>query len=88
MFERTKCTYRKEVENTFQPGMTLNIDTADGSILLDDVDARSLGALGNDWEDFYIQSGRNVIASDVTGWDGDAEPKEPVFTISYRERFI
>ena len=88
VFERTKCTYRKEVENTFQPGMTLNIDTADGSILLDDVDARSLGALGNDWEDFYIQSGRNVIAADVTGWDGDAEPKEPVVTISYRERFI
>ena len=86
MFERTKCTYRKEVENTFQPGMTLNIDTADGSILLDDVDARSLGALGNDWEDFQLTKGINNISVVWSDWV-NTEYK-PELSILYNEVFV
>ena len=88
VFDRTNCSYRNEIENTFQPGMTLVADTSDGSVMVDDLDAASLGALGNDWEEFYLTEGTNTIAADFTGWNGDDDPTEPVFTISYRERYL
>lgn len=88
LFERTNCTYRKEIENTFQPGMVVTADTKDGSIYLGDEDAASLGALGNDWEEFYLTEGTNTFMADFTGWNGESEPTEPTFTITYQERFL
>lgn len=88
VFDRTNCSYRKEIQNTFQPGMTLVIDTMDGSVQVDDADATSLGALGNDWEKFYLSEGRNVISADFTGWNKDGEPTEPVIELSFRERYL
>lgn len=88
VFERTNCTYRKEIENTFQSGMTITADTSNASIKNGDEDMQSLGALGNDWEDFYLTEGTNIIMADFIGWKKDEEPLEPVFKISYRERFI
>lgn len=88
VFERTNCTYRKEIENTFQPGMVVTADCKCASIKVGEEAAQSLGALGNDWEEFYLEQGLNVIQADFTGWNGSETPKEPVFEISYRERFL
>lgn len=88
VFDRTNCTYRKEIENTFQPGMTVTADCSDASIKLGEEKAQNLGALGNDWENFYLSEGLNTIQADFTGWNGDDAVTEPEFRINYRERYL
>ena len=47
---------------------------------------QSLGALGNDWEDFYLKKGLNQIGFAFSEWT----PSEyaPEFKIKYREVFL
>jgi predicted phage tail component-like protein len=78
----------EDVKNIFAPGDVLTVNTSDASVYLDDgsatIPATYLGALGNDWEDFYLTPGNNLIGVDYSDFTTDA----PTFTIKYRERFI
>ena len=78
----------EDIKNIFAPGDVLTVNTADASVYLDDgsatIPATYLGALGNDWEDFYLTPGNNLIGVDYSDFTTDA----PTFTIKYRERFI
>ena len=77
-----------DIENTFQPGDVLTVNTKDATVFLDsgtaDVPADYLGALGNDWEDFVLVPGNNTIAVDYSSF----ATTPPVFTMKYRERFL
>ena len=77
-----------DVQNTFQPGDVLTVDTASADVYLDKgsatIPAPNLGALGNDWEEFYLAPGLNVIAADYS----DFTTTPPKFTIKYRKRYI
>lgn len=78
----------EDVQNIFAPGDVLTVNTQDAGVYLDDgsatVPATYLGALGNDWEDFYLAPGPNTIAADYSDFTTDP----PTFTMKYRERFL
>lgn len=57
-----------DIENTFSAGDELIADCEDGSIYLNDLERQDLGALGNDWEDFYLQTGTNQIGVVWSDW--------------------
>ena len=78
----------EDVKNIFAPGDVLTVDTSDAAVYLDEgsatIPATYLGALGNDWEEFYLVPGTNVIGTDYSDFTTDA----PTFTLKYRERYI
>lgn len=78
----------EDVQNIFAPGDVLTVETQDAGVYLDDgsatVPATYLGALGNDWEGFYLVPGPNIIAVDYSDFTTDA----PTFTMKYRERYL
>lgn len=86
--QRTSFDNYEDVPNIFMPGQTLTVNTQDAGVYLDDgsatIQATYLGALGNDWEDFYLSPGSNTIACDYS----DFTTTPPNFTLKYRERFI
>lgn len=78
----------EDIANIFAPGDVLTVNTQDAGVYLDDgsatIPATYLGALGNDWEDFYLTPGSNTISTDYS----DFTTTPPTFTMKYRERFI
>ena len=86
--QRTSFDNYEDVPNIFMPGQTLTVNTQDASVYLDDgsatIQATYLGALGNDWEEFYLGPGNNTIACDYS----DFTTTPPNFKMKYRERFI
>ena len=86
--QRLPYSFPEDVPNTFMPGDVLTVNTADAGVYLDDgsatISAQNLGALGNDWEDFYLTPGANTIGCDYS----DFTTTPPVFTLKYRERYI
>lgn len=86
--QRTSFDNYEDIQNIFAPGDVLTVETQDAGVYLDDgsatVPATYLGALGNDWEDFYLTPGANTIAVDYSDFTTDA----PTFTMKYRERFL
>jgi predicted phage tail component-like protein len=86
--QRTSFDNYENIANIFAPGDVLTVNTQDAGVYLDDgsatIPAAYLGALGNDWEDFYLNPGTNIIGTDYSDFTTDP----PTFTIKYRERFI
>lgn len=86
--QRFSFSNYEDVKNIFMPGDVLTVNTQDAGVYLDDgsatIPATYLGALGNDWEDFYLTPGSNTIAVDYSSFT--TEP--PEFVIKYRERFL
>ena len=78
----------EDVQNTFQPGDVLTVDTESASVYLDKgsalIPAPNLGALGNDWETFCLIPGNNVIAADYS----DFTTTPPIFKMKYRKRYL
>mgnify|MGYP003308497031 FL=1 len=78
--------------NVFLAGDSVDIDVASGSIILyrggdeDGVDAPTMGALGNDWEDFVLSKGGNSINIQFSDWID--EGYEPAFKLRYNERYL
>lgn len=86
--QRTSFDQYEDIKNIFAPGDVLTVNTQDAGVYLDEgsatIPATYLGALGNDWEDFYLTPGTNIIGTDYSDFTASA----PTFTIKYRERFI
>ena len=60
------------VPNLFMPGDVLTIETKDAGVFLDSGDGttpmQSIGALGNDWEDFVLIPGLNMLEIVFSDW--------------------
>lgn len=86
--QRTQFDNYEDIANIFAPGDVLTVETATAGVYLDDgsatITAAYLGALGNDWEDFYLTKGANLIGVDYS----DFTTAAPTFKIQYRERFL
>ena len=86
--QRTSFDNYEDVPNIFAAGDVLTVETQNAAVYLDDgsatIPATYLGALGNDWEEFYLTSGTNTIAVDYSDFTTTA----PIFTIKYRERYL
>lgn len=85
-FVKNNCETWKDVPNKFSANDVVEADCSNGEILLNGVHTPSLGALGNDWEDFYLSPGLNQIGVAYSDWVEDAY--SPSFKIKYREVFI
>lgn len=83
-FVKQNCDTYKEVPNKFSANDVVYADCKSGEIFLNDISTPSLGALGNDWEEFYLSPGMNQIGFSYSSWVKEA----PKFKVKYREVFI
>lgn len=85
-FVKNNCDTWAEVPNKFSSGDVVTADCNTGEIFLNDAPAPDLGAMGNDWENFYLQPGLNQIGVSYSDWV--TELYKPTFKIKYREAFL
>lgn len=85
-FVKHNCTEWNDIPNKFSAGDQLSADCGSGEILLNDLPAPDLGALGNDWEEFALLPGENQIATAYSDWVASAQ--KPSFQVQYREVFL
>ena len=85
-FISDSCETFRDIPNKFSAGDVVEADCEDGEIYLNDARAPELGALGNDWETFYLEPGANQIGVVWSDWvpAGSA----PNCKIRYREVFL
>lgn len=85
-FVKSNCQTWKDIPNKFSANDVLEADCQEGNVYLNGVLNQSLGALGNDWEGFYLTPGLNQIGFTYSDW----VPAEyaPAFKVRYREVFL
>lgn len=84
-FVKHKCDTWKDIPNKFTSNDVVTADCRDGEVYLNGSPVPSLGAVGNDWEDFYLSPGLNQIGYSFSDWQ---ELFPPTFKIRYREVFL
>lgn len=85
-FIKFNCDRWEDVRNKFTSGDVVTADCKSGEVFLNNSPTPSLGALGNDWEDFYLTPGLNQIGFSYSDWV--KENYKPEFKLRYREVFI
>jgi predicted phage tail component-like protein len=85
-FVKDNCNTYKDVPNKFSANDIVEADCENGKVYLNGVLTPSLGALGNDWEDFYLTPGLNQIGFSYSDWVETG--CEPAFKVLYREVFL
>lgn len=85
-FVKNKCDTWEDIPNKFSANDVVSADCKSGDVFLNDTLTPSLGALGNDWEEFYLTPGLNQIGFAYSDWVEDEYA--PKFKIKYREVFI
>lgn len=85
-FVSDSCETFRDIPNKFSAGDVVEADCEDGEIYLNGARAPELGALGNDWESFYLEPGTNQIGTAWSDWVPAGN--QPVCKIRYREVFL
>ena len=85
-FTKDYCETYADIPNKFSSNDVVTADCKNGEIYLNNSSAPSLGALGNDWEEFYLTPGLNQIGFAYSDWVSDAYA--PKFKLRYREVYI
>ncbi len=85
-FIKDNCDTWEDIPNKFSSNDIVTADCRSGEVFLNDSPVPALGALGNDWEDFYLSPGLNWIGFAYSSWVDDRYA--PTFKIRYREVFI
>lgn len=85
-FIKHHCETWKDIPNKFSANDVLLADCGTGEIFHNGVKDAKLGALGNDWEGFYLKPGINTIGVYYSDWVTDEYA--PTFTLKYREVFL
>lgn len=85
-FTKHNCNTFKDIPNKFGSGDVLQIRCESGEIIVNDYLRPELGALGNDWEGFYLKPGLNQIGFAFSDWV--KEGYEPQFKVKYREIYL
>lgn len=79
------CSFEGSSEsNTFASGDVLEVDCGSADVLLNGVQDLSLGDVGNQWDDLYLDVGENVIYAAYSEWC----QLPPTFKLYYRERWL
>lgn len=85
-FVKNNCETQKDIPNKFSANDIVEADCKNAEISLNGVLTPSLGALGNDWEEFYLTPGLNQIGIAFSEWvEADYAPS---FKVRYREVFL
>ena len=85
-FVKNNCNTYKDIPNKFSASDIVEADCSTGEIFLNKVSAPELGALGNDWEEFYLVPGLNQIGFSYSSWV--AADYAPTIKVKYREVFL
>ena len=85
-FVKNNCDTLKDIPNKFSANDVLEADCKNAEIKLNGVLTPSLGALGNDWEDFYLTTGLNQIGIAYSEWVN--MEYAPTLKVRYREVFL
>ena len=85
-FVKHNCDTWREIPNKFSTNDVVEADCKTGEIFLNGVSNPALGALGNDWEGFYLTPGVNQIGFSYSDWVKDEFA--PRFRVKYREVFL
>lgn len=85
-FVKNHCDTFVDVPNKFSANDVVQAVCSSGQVLLNGVPTPILGALGNDWEEFYLTPGLNQIGFAYSDWVDAAHA--PTFTVKYREVFL
>ena len=73
-----------EISNKFSKNDIVSIDCKSGDITQNGLPKPSLGAIGNDWEDFYLRPGHNKLKISSSEW----ATNQPSYKIKYREVYL
>lgn len=85
-FVKNNCDTWRDVPNKFSANDIITANCKNGEILLNDAPTPEYGALGNDWEEFYLRPGLNQIGVAYSDWVDAGY--EPTFKMRYREVFL
>lgn len=85
-FVKNNCDTWKDIPNKFSTNDVVEADCKNGEIFLNGVLSPALGALGNDWEEFYLTPGLNQIGFSYSDWVADGYAPKP--KVRYREVFL
>lgn len=85
-FVKNNCDTWEDIPNKFSSNDVVVADCKNAEIYLNDVLEEGLGALGNDWEQFYLKPGLNQIGAAYSDWVKDKYA--PTFRIKYREVYL
>jgi predicted phage tail component-like protein len=85
-FVKNNCDTYEDIPNKFGAGDVVTADCSNGVIRLNGVVKTDLGALGNDWEEFYLTPGLNQVGFAYSDFVDDAYA--PEIAVKYREVFL
>ena len=85
-FVKNNCETWRDIPNKFSANDTVEADCNTGKIYLNGVEAPAYGALGTDWEHFYLTPGLNQLGFSYSDWVDAAYA--PAFKVKYREVFL
>lgn len=85
-FVKNNCATYKDIPNKFSANDVVVADCKDAEIYMNGIQRPGLGALGNNWEAFYLRPGLNQIGIAYSNW----VPSDyaPTFKVHYREVFL
>lgn len=72
-----------DVPNKFTSNDIISAECRSGKVLVNGVETPGLGALGNDWEEFYLSPGENQINCTYSDW-----AVKPELALKYREVYL
>lgn len=85
-FVKNNCETWREILNKFSANDVVEAECSTGEIRLNGVSEPKLGALGNDWEEFYLTPGINQIGISYSDWvTADYAPR---LKVKYREVYL
>lgn len=85
-FVKNNCEVWRDIPNKFSANDVVEANCAEGEIYLNNNRAPELGAIGNNWEDFYLKPGLNQIGVAYSNWVEDEYA--PTVKVRYREVYI
>ncbi len=85
-FIKDNCNVWKNIPNKFSANDVLEANCAEAEVYLNGTRNPSLGAIGNNWEDFYLKPGLNQIGFVYSNWVPDEYA--PTIKVRYREVFL
>lgn len=85
-FIKDNCPIYRDIPNKFSTNDIVVADCGSGEIYLNNARSPGLGAMGNDWEGFYLSPGLNQIGVNYSDWVQDEYA--PTFKIRYRKVYL
>lgn len=82
-FQKLQVEKWRDVPNKFSKDSSVTVKCADATVEMNGLPKPEIGAVNNDWEEFYLRPGRNKIQCICSSW-----AKRPEVKMKYREVYL